>query len=300
MGHSRPSVFEGAGCAARQLEQKLQLAFRLDHSFEAISATLSQQGARLSVEVVGTKHRQAVTAQLTRMLGLDGDGKAWAAIGEVDPVLGAVKRHFPGFFTAGFPSPYEAGVGGVLSQRSSVKQAASLRRQLSLAHGEQVEGLQVLPSPDQLLRVSSFPGIAPQKLGVLHGLARAALEGTLDARRLRAMPQEQALELLQDLRGVGPWTAAHMLLRGASVQDALPLAEPRVLRAFTLAYERPESDFQRCAEAWRPFRMWASIALVRNLGRRGQWANAPGGTRTRTARRKGGLLENPLPQRNHL
>jgi 3-methyladenine DNA glycosylase/8-oxoguanine DNA glycosylase len=86
---------------------------------------------------------------------------------------------------------------------------------------------------------------------------------------------EQALEELQELRGVGPWTASHMLLRGASAQDALPLAEPRVLRAFTLAYQRPESDFARCAEAWRPLRMWASIALVRNLGRLGQWAAVP-------------------------
>lgn len=267
--------FTPMGGAARQLERTLQLAFRLDQSFEAVSATLTQQGASLSVEVEGTKHHQAVSAQLTRMLGLDVDGKAWAAVGEVDPVMGGVKRHFPGFFTAGFPSPYEAGVGGVLSQRSSVKQAASLRRQLSLAHGEQVAGLQVLPSPEQLLKVKSFAGIAPQKLEVLHGLARAALEGAIDAQRLRAMPQEQALEVLQELHGVGPWTAAHMLLRGASVQDALPLAEPRVLRAFTLAYERPESDFARCAEAWRPFRMWASIALVRNLGRLGQWAAVP-------------------------
>ncbi|MDP3156891.1 MAG: hypothetical protein Q8N23_29745 [Archangium sp.] len=304
--------FAPMGGAALQRERNLQLAFRLDHSFEAVSATLSQHDTRLSVEVEGTANHPAVTAQLTRMLGLDVDGKAWAAIGEVDPVMGAVKRHFPGFFTAGFPSPYEAGVGGVLSQRSSVKQAASLRRQLSQAHGDQVGGLQVVPAPDQLLRVKSFPGIAPQKLEVLHGLARAGLNGTIDAQRLRAMPQEQALEVLQELHGVGPWTASHMLLRGASVQDALPLAEPRVLRAFTLAYERPEADFALCAEAWRPFRMWASIALVRNLmspsprGRgegRGEGPHqhqAPDGTRTRTTRRKEGFLENALPQRNHL
>ena len=267
--------FAPMGGAAQQLERKLRLAFRLDGTFEAVAATLSQHGSRLQLEVEGTDDVARVTRQLARMLGLDADGRAWAAVGEADPVLGALQRHFPGFFTAGFPSPYEAGVGGVLSQRSSVKQAAATRRRLSEMHGAQAGGLFVLPSPEQLLRVKAFPGIPLAKLEVLHGLARAALDGRIDAERLRALPREQALEELQQLRGVGPWTASHLLLRGASLQDALPLAEPRVLRAFTLAFQRPESDFAKCAEAWRPFRMWAAIILVRNLARAGQWAAVP-------------------------
>jgi len=267
--------FTPMGGAAQRRDRNLTLAFRLDATFDAVAATLSQHGSKLRLELEGTQDLARVKTQLARMLGLDVDGRAWAAVGEKDPVMGQVKQHFPGFFTAGFPSPYEAGLGGVLSQRSSVKQAAATRRKLSEAHGAQVGGLFVVPSPEQLLEVKSFPGIPLPKLEVLQGLARGALDGRLDAERLRALPMEQALEELQELRGIGPWTASHMLLRGASAQDALPLAEPRVLRAFTLAYQRPESDFVRCAEAWRPFRMWASIALVRNLGRVGQWAAVP-------------------------
>ncbi len=267
--------FAPMGGAARQLEQRLQLALRLDGTFEAVCATLTQVGTSLKVEIEGTKDVPRLTRQLNRMLGLGVDGRAWARVGEIDPVMGEVKQHFPGFFTAGFPSPYEAGLGGVLSQRSSVRQAASTRKALSLAHGSEVGGLQVVPSPEQLLKVKAFKGISEAKLETLHGLARAALSGVLDAERLNALPVEQALEELQELRGVGPWTASHMLLRGASAQDALPLQEPRVLRAFTHAYGRPQSDFARCSEAWRPFRMWASIMLVRNLARVGQWAAVP-------------------------
>jgi DNA-3-methyladenine glycosylase II len=267
--------FEPMGGAAQQHERTLQLAFRLDATFEAVSARLKQQGASLHLELVGTNDVARATKQLSRMLGLDADGHAWAAVGERDPVIGRLKQLFPGFFTAGFPSPYEAGVSGVLSIRSSVKQAGALRKKLSAAHGSEVGGLFMLPSPTQLLAVTQFAGIPPQKLEVLHGLARAALDGRLDAERLRALPTETALEQLQQLRGIGPWTANHMLLRGASAQDALPLAEPRVLRAFSLAYQRPDADFARVAEAWKPFRMWASILLVRNLARQGQWAAVP-------------------------
>jgi len=267
--------FAPMGGAAQQRERKLQLAFRLDGTFEAVSATLKQQGSSINVELLGTKDVARVTKQLSRMLGLDVDGRAWAAVGERDPILGGIKQFFPGFFTAGFPSPYEAGVSGVLSHRSSVKQAGALRRKLSEAHGTEVGGLFVMPSPEQLLGVKQFIGVPAQKLEVLHGLARAALDGRIDAERLRALPTEEALEQLESLYGIGPWTAHHMLLRGASAQDALPTAEPRVLRAFALAYERPESDFASVAEAWRPFRMWASILLVRNLAREGQWAAVP-------------------------
>jgi 3-methyladenine DNA glycosylase/8-oxoguanine DNA glycosylase len=69
------------------------------------------------------------------------------------------------------------------------------------------------------------------------------------------------------------------------LQDALPTTEPRVLRAFALAYARPESDFARVSESWRPFRMWVSIVLVRNLARLGQWAAVPSDFARRGARR---------------
>lgn len=267
--------FAPMGGAAELSGGALHLALLLDETFEPVSARLTQKGDRIEVRAEGTSDAPRLTRQLGRMLGLDADGREWARVGERDPVMGRLQRTFAGFFTAGFPSPYEAAMGGILSQRSSVAQAARTRRQLSAAHGHSVGGLSVVPSPHRLLEVKAFPGISARKLGVLHGVARAALEGKLDATRLRAMPVSRALEELERLDGVGPWTASHMLLRGASVQDALPTAEPRVLRAFERAYGRSERDFAACAEAWRPLRMWAAILLVRDLARAGDWAAVP-------------------------
>jgi DNA-3-methyladenine glycosylase II len=267
--------FAPMGGAAQKSEATLQLAFLLDRTFEPVLVTLRQDGTRLELDIEGTENVRAVRTQLGRMLGLDVDGKAWADVLAGDPSLAEAASHYPGFFTAGFPSPYEAGIGGILSHRSSVKQASAIRKRLSLAHGTKIGELTLMPSPKQLLAVKSFPGIPSPKLDVLHGLARAALDGFLDAERLRALPVEHAMEQLEQLRGVGPWTAGHLLFRGCSLQDALPTTEPRVLRAFTLAYGFPDSEFARVAQAWRPFRMWVSIVLVRNLARHGQWAAVP-------------------------
>lgn len=267
--------FSPMGGAAQREAQSLQLVFLLDGTFTPVSTRLTQQGRTLEVKVVGAEDELRVGMQLSRMLGLDANGDAWLELGRREALVGGLQRSFPGFFTAGFPSPWEAGVSGVLSHRSSMKQASSIRRALSKAHGTEVDGVFALPTPRQVLATKGFASIPEAKWKVLQGLARAALDGMLDAERLRAVPPEFALAQLQTLHGVGPWTAAHMLLRGATAQDVLPLSEPRVARAFAHVSGRPERELVARAEAWRPFRMWVSILLVRELVRAGKWADGP-------------------------
>jgi DNA-3-methyladenine glycosylase II len=136
----------------------------------------------------------------------------------------------------------------------------------------------VFPSPEQLLALESVPGLSAEKLDRLRGVAKAALLGKLDAEYLRAMPTSDALAELQTLRGVGPWTAGHILTRGAAPHDVLPLTEPRVLHGLASAYgiaSPTDETFARMSEAWRPYRMWVCILLARHLGRAGGW-HAPG------------------------
>jgi DNA-3-methyladenine glycosylase II len=137
------------------------------------------------------------------MLGLEADGDAWHEVGRRDAVVGKLQRAFPGFFTAAKPSPYDAAAWGVISPSMSMR---------------------------------DFPSLPAIKLERLQGVARAALDGKLDAKRLRSLPVEVALAELQQLPGVGPWTASHILFRGAAVQDAVPTVEPRLLHGLADAY----------------------------------------------------------------
>lgn len=258
--------FTPMGGAAEKRDRSLELSFLADGSFEAVRVKLTQRDDQLVVEGADVR----VARQLSRMMGLDADGHAWRALGQRVPQVGELQRCWPGFFTAGFPSPYEAGIGGVLSHRSSMRQANALRQKLAVKLG----ALGVVPSPRQLLAVKSFEGIPHQKWDVLHNLARAALDGVLDAERLRALPQEFALEQLLQIHGVGPWAAAHMLIRGATTQDVVPMTEHRVRHAFAHVFGRPASEYVRAADDWRPFRSWVSILLMRALLRDGLWSAA--------------------------
>jgi DNA-3-methyladenine glycosylase II len=268
----------GSGMAAAAVDT-LTLAFRVDRSFEAAAVSLHERDGVLLAELAGCEdEEEAVRAQIGRILGLDGDAHAWSALGQRVPLVGQLKAEFPGFFTAAKPSPYDAAVWSVIVPRTSMKVAARIKMDIAREHGTAVEidgrTHHVFPGPRALLAIDQAAGLTDEKLARLHGVAVAALEGLLDADRLRSMGEASALAQLQELRGIGPWSASHIYYRGAAPIDALPLTEPRVFHG--LAQLTGESvpgaaAFQRAAESWRPFRMWVAVLLSRHLATTGGW-----------------------------
>jgi DNA-3-methyladenine glycosylase II len=275
------SFTPGSGMAAADAT-RLTLAFRLDGTFEAVAVAFSESADAITLDVAGTSDEARIVRQVTRILGLDADGEAWRDVGRRDPVVGRLQREFPGFFTAAKSSPYDAATWGVIAPRLSIPAAAKIKMRIARAYGDAVaindQVHFVFPSPRALKALSHIEGLADEKVARLHAVADAALEGRLDADRLRALTPDAALADLQTLRGVGPWTAGHIYFRGAAPTDALPTVEPRVVRGWGSAAgvtDPTESQLARAAEAWRPFRMWVSILLSRHLARSGGW-NAPG------------------------
>ena len=120
------------------------------------------------------------------------------------------------------------------------------------------------PAPQALLRLESFPGVAPAKIERLHHVARAALEGTLDRARLKSMPEPDALTQLRTLPGIGEFFAQGILMRGAGVVDAVTDDDltPRAIQLLYGLRERPDrAAVLTRAETWRPYRMWAVVLL---------------------------------------
>ena len=225
-----------------------------------------------------------IATQIARILSLDHDAQGLAAVGARDPMARALLEAAPGFRPVSFPSPYEAAVWGVLAQRISMPVAAAIKQRLAVATGTITAGwdreLHPSPAPERLLDLRSFAGVSSEKLARLHAVALAALEGKLDAARLRAMPRALAIDELRGIHGVGPWTAEHILLRGCGVVDELPSHEPRLLRGIAELYGLPATPSAEeagvIAEAWRPYRMWIAVLVVMNLRHTPRWHAARG------------------------
>ncbi|MBB6349832.1 DNA-3-methyladenine glycosylase II [Nonomuraea muscovyensis] len=207
-----------------------------------------------------------IRGEVARVLSLDVDGTGFAALGEADPVLGDLQRRSPGLRPACFWSPWEAACWAVIVQRSSMLVAARLKQRIAERYGAQVEvdgrEYAAFPPPVTLLEAGGL-GLPAQKEEWLRGLARAALDGVLTAEHLRALAPEEALAELRALPGVGPFSAGLILIRGAGAPDAFPGDEPRlfaILReVYGLPQDTPPAAYRRLAEAWRPYRSWASF-----------------------------------------
>ena len=293
----------GSGMAAAATD-RLTLAFRLDHTFEAVAVRLKENSERIDVEVVGTQHVERVQKQVARMLGLDCDAAAWEGLRDQDPVVGRLQDAFPGFFTAAKPSPYDAATWAIIVPRMNMKQAARIKIGMAERFGDRVEiggrSHDVFPSPAVLAEIESFPGLSEEKTTRLRGIGDAALRGALDASHLRSLGDDRALSELQRLRGVGPWAASHIYYRGAAIADALPTAEPRVIHGLADAYEidtPSTATFERIAESWRPFRMWVCVLLARHLARSDGWRDPRlPGERTAAGRALSARLRKTAPR----
>lgn len=233
---------------------RLATRFRVDADWSAASAEVRQDGPVAAITVRGPGDLEAAAAQVARFLALDVDATDWPAVGRRDPVVGALVRESPGLRPCGFHSPYEAAAWAVLSQRIRIVQAARLRDDLVRAHG--TDG--AFPAPAVLRGLElDLPGRKPQ---YLRAVADAAIEGRLDGGRLRSLAPETAMREVQGIRGIGPFAAGLVVVRGANAPDALPLGERR-LEAEVVERYGPTATLEEVSRAWRPFRTWAAVHL---------------------------------------
>ncbi|WP_328854785.1 hypothetical protein OHB01_00680 [Microbispora hainanensis] len=234
-----------------------------------VTVTAAPDGVAVATTRAAGPH---IRAEVARILSLDVDGSGFAAAGEADPVLGDLQRKSPGLRPLCFWSPWEAACWAVIVQRSSMLVAARIKQRIAERYGAKVivdgEPYAAFPPPMTLLRAGGL-GLPAQKEEWLRGLAQAALDGVLTTEHLRALDPQEALAELRALPGVGPFSAGLILIRGAGAPDAFPGDEPRLFAILREAYGLPEDAspavYRKVAEAWRPYRSWASF-LFRATG----------------------------------
>jgi DNA-3-methyladenine glycosylase II len=252
----------------------LDLAFAVDGHWDTVAVHVDQPGAG----VIGTLHaparlgpqvKEAAIAQVARILSLDIDGTGFPAVGVADPVAGRLQARYPGLRPVCFWSPYEAAAWAVIGQRIRIQQAAAIKSRIAADFGItlDIDGRPVtaFPAPAVLAGLGACPGLNDVKITRLRGIAQAALDGQLDAARLRALPRTRALDELLTIPGIGPFSAELILLRGAGDPDHTPTAEPRLARAIARAYDLPTAPsgtvLAHLSQAWRPYRTWVSLLL---------------------------------------
>lgn len=246
--------FAPASLPSRGEAEELRTVFVAEGDWQRAEAVVRQDGDVARIALSGSGDLHAAAEQVARFLSLDVDARAWPDVGDRDPVIADAQRTLPGLRPCGFHSPYEAAAWAVLSQRIQMTQAASLRRSLIERYGD--DG--AFPGPGALRTLDlDLPG---RKNEYLHAVADAALEGTLDGSQLRAMAPAAAMQQVQQIKGLGPFAAELVVIRGANAPDIMPSSEGRLNDEIVQRYG-PDRSPDDISDLWTPFRSWAAVHL---------------------------------------
>jgi 3-methyladenine DNA glycosylase/8-oxoguanine DNA glycosylase len=131
-----------------------------------------------------------------------------------------------------------------------------------------------LPTPGQILEIAPErlrnAGLSTAKTAAVRDLAARTLDGTVPSlAQIRRMEDEEIIERLTVVRGIGRWTAEMLLIFRLGRPDVLPLSDLGVRKGFGLTYSTRKlpkpTTMTRRGERWRPYRSVASWYLWRAL-----------------------------------
>ena len=185
----------------------------------------------------------------------------------IDAHLAETIARTPGLRVPGAFDGFELAVRAILGQRVSVAAATTLAGRLAAAFGEPVETPlpclnRLAPTAERLAETAPAKiarlGIAAPRARSIRDLARRVADGRLCLEP--GASAEDALQALEDIPGIGEWTANYIAMRALRWPDAFPHGDLGLLRGAGLT---STSQLRRVAEAWRPWRAYAAMHLWR-------------------------------------
>ena len=179
-----------------------------------------------------------------------------------------IRRHGPcGLAAAQRADHFSALVRAITGQQLSTKAATTIYgRMVALMPGG-------VPTPagfacvsDEELRAA---GMSRQKIAYLRDLCGKITAEVLDLTALDTLPDEEVINALVTVKGIGRWSAEMFLIFRLHRPDVLPVGDLGIVVAVQRAYRlrtRPKPDrLRKIGEAWRPYRSVASWYLWRSL-----------------------------------
>ena len=202
-----------------------------------------------------------IVERIRGMFDLNADFEAIAQGLGADAELAKRIRAEPGLRVPGCWDGFELATRAILGQQITVKGATTLAGRLARSFGEPfpaADGLtHLFPRPEVLAGANlAGVGLTTKRAETVRALARAVRDG--DVRFERTADSERVVAKLREIAGIGDWTARYVAMRALGDPDALPSGDLGLLRALGLKSAR---DLEKRAEAWRPWRSYASMYL---------------------------------------
>ncbi|RYD55071.1 MAG: DNA-3-methyladenine glycosylase 2 family protein [Sphingobacteriales bacterium] len=156
----------------------------------------------------------------------------------------------------------------IMSQQLSVKVAEVIfKRFLELYDGNEPTPQQILDTPFEILRGI---GLSNAKANYVRNVAEYAIAHGMDDKKLYKMSNEEVLEFLLPIKGVGRWTVEMLLMFTLGREDVFAPEDLGIQQAMIKIYKLDATDKKALREKmlklsakWSPYRTYACLHLWR-------------------------------------
>ncbi len=247
-------------------EGRYERNIEIDGAHGSVAVRQAEDGGHLfaTIRFPRVSALPTVVARLRRLFDLDADVEAIGSHLSKDPWLAPLVTARPGLRVPGAWDAFELAARAILGQQVSVAAARTLAARLAAAHGARVPRSTMpllFPSPARIAAADlTAMGLPKARASALSGLARALAEdpGLLSPKG----DLERVVESLEQLPGIGPWTAQYVAMRALREPDAFPASDLGLLRAAGNGGRRPSpAQLLARSQAWRPWRAYAVLHL---------------------------------------
>ena len=232
------------------------LAFLRPRAIAGVETVTEDAYERDGVRITHDPARHALiasdeAARVRTMFDVDADIAAIEKHFARDKTLGPLVRKYPGIRVPGTWDPFEMAIRAIVGQQISVAGATTLMARIASRHGV---------TPQSLMRARTNPGMPQTRWNTIRGLARAVARGEVTFERGATL--DESIANLTRLPGIGPWTAHYIAMRALREPDAFPHTDLGIRKAAGMISDR---ELLSRAEAWRPYRAYATMLLWRSL-----------------------------------
>lgn len=196
------------------------------------------------------------------------DPVAVDALRAADPVLADIIERVGAFEPSHEPDLWWSLVDSITSQQLSIKAAATIVGRLRALgrDGAPPQPREILAISDDALRAC---GLSRAKVAYVKDLSGHFDEGILRPATIAELPDEEVIDALTRVKGVGRWTAEMILIFTLRRPDVLPVDDLGLRNAVQRAFDLPDrptpAEVARRGEIWRPYRSTATLYLWRSL-----------------------------------
>lgn len=191
--------------------------------------------------------------------------KAIRRLRRQDKVLARVMDHVGPFRLARPKSHFQTLVEAIVWQQISWNAASAIYARLLDVAGSPLRAKSVAALPVERLQ---SVGLSRGKAGYVSGLAEHFAAGRFPSRTVRRMDDEEVIERLTEIKGIGTWSAEMFLIFALHRLDVFPLGDLGMRRQMARYYygreDADREELEAIGDLWRPYRtigtwyMWSS------------------------------------------